>query len=848
MRAPKLAKAVSEPVDRGDSELLHRPPLLLALIAGIALCLAYATLLLMRDFDAWGQQHRAGLGNLAQQVQQATEQYFRSYEMVFAVLAQSLCVRDRDQKACDTFLARLNASFPQVANFAAADRNGRFFASGRPFGKQDPPQIADEPFFKQLSAGAPRYVMDPHVGPITGETVTGLVVPLRNERGEFDGIIGISMRLSDLTRVWGESLAPPGYGLAIIDRHARLIHAAGPLPDDGKALLAAVGGRMGEDSAVSIDSRDFIAHAEGIDGAEWTVVALVPADGGFTRYLGDKALVWQLSIPIVLLAGLGVVLFLREANSIRRLVDSRHELRVHRRELERKVLERTAELAYSEERFRTLVDRAPIGIALIQQGRLVYVNAAFLTLFGFEEEARLQGRSIGDLVAPEVREEVIERNRRRERGEIVPSHYETTGLRADGTSFPVEVSVARIGLPEGPGTVLFARDISARRQTEESLRLAATVFENAGEGIIVTDDQRRILAVNARFCETTGYSEAEALGRTPAELLKSGLQDDNFYRLMWETLDQRGIWSGQLWNRRKDGNLYAESLTIKAVRGTSGQITHYVGVFMDISDRLRAEDDLRKLNEELEQRVEERTAALQQLNKELEAFSYSVSHDLRAPLRSISGFSQALQEDHAAALDEEGRDYLKRIRSAAGRMEELINDLLGLAQASRQRLRLEDTDLSLLAAAVAVELQERDPDRRMEWRIAENLRAQGDLQLCRILLANLMDNAWKYTSRNPAPRIEFELVEVDGRKAFRVRDNGVGFDMAHAQKIFEPFRRLHSTSEFPGSGIGLATAARIVDRHGGNIWAESRPDEGTSIYFTLGPQPREPAHQAQALL
>jgi two-component system sensor histidine kinase/response regulator len=218
---------------------------------------------------------------------------------------------------------------------------------------------------------------------------------------------------------------------------------------------------------------------------------------------------------------------------------------------------------------------------------------------------------------------------------------------------------------------------------------------------------------------------------------------------------------------------------------------------------------------------------------ESEAFSYSVSHDLRAPLRSIDGFSQALLEDHAANLDAKGQDYLRRVRGAAQRMGELIDDLLALSRVSRAAVRAQAVDLSVVARDIADELARRDPDRAVDVAVEAGLTTDADSRLVRVLLENLMGNAWKFTMKAPAARIEIGATRQTDEQVFFVRDNGAGFSMSYAHKLFRPFQRLHAETEFPGTGIGLATVHRIVDRHGGRVWAEGAVNAGATIYFTL---------------
>ena len=292
---------------------------------------------------------------------------------------------------------------------------------------------------------------------------------------------------------------------------------------------------------------------------------------------------------------------------------------------------------------------------------------------------------------------------------------------------------------------------------------------------------------------------------------------------------------------RRDYSVRAPKLGEDEVGVLTDAFNHMLG---RIEDQDRA---LRDSKEGLEQRVAERTHELEERNEtlrhnaaqllaantELDAFAYSVSHDLRAPLRSIDGFSQILLEDYAARLDEAGHDSLRRVRAATQRMGTLIDDLLKLARVTRTEIRAEAVDLSDMARDIAAELQRATPERQVEFAIAPQLKARGDPRLLRVVLDNLLRNSWKYTAKQARPRIEFGSVEENGGHAFMVRDNGAGFDMKYADKLFGVFQRLHSAADFEGTGIGLATVRRIINRHGGRIWAEGAVDQGATFYFTL---------------
>ena len=270
----------------------------------------------------------------------------------------------------------------------------------------------------------------------------------------------------------------------------------------------------------------------------------------------------------------------------------------------------------------------------------------------------------------------------------------------------------------------------------------------------------------------------------------------------------------------------------KAIRWPDERMVR-MEIAIDFTTSKEAEEKIRKLNAELEQRVIERTTELVATNKELEAFSYSVSHDLRAPLRSIDGFGQALLEDYNSRLDEQGKDYLQRMRAASQKMGNLIDDLLGLSRVTRSEMHRETVNLSQVVQRIAADLRQLEPERQIEFDIAEGVTAHGDAHLLYVALENLVENAWKFTRKHPTAKVEFGMIEHEGTPAYFVRDDGAGFDMAYAGKLFGAFQRLHDTREFEGTGIGLATVQRIIHRHGGQVWAEGVPEKGATFYFTL---------------
>jgi PAS domain S-box-containing protein len=382
-------------------------------------------------------------------------------------------------------------------------------------------------------------------------------------------------------------------------------------------------------------------------------------------------------------------------------------------------------------------------------------------------------------------------------------------------------------------------DITYRRQAETAIRESEQIFRATFEQAAVAMAQVALdgswLRVNQRLCDIVGYTEAELLNLSFQDITPpDDLEHDLGYvqKLLDGTSKTYSIEKRYI---RKDRSIVWTNLTIALVRSIEQNPDYFVSVVEDISARKAAESEVQRLHAELEQRVATRTAELQTANAELESFAYSVSHDLRSPLRALDGLSQAVLEDYGHRLDDQGRQYLERIRAASQRMGRLIDDILKLSRVTRSEFKTANADLSRMAGDIMEYLQSAEPQRSVEVLIQPGLTAQGDVRLLRVVMQNLLDNAWKFTSKQASARIEFLQIAIQGDEtAFMVRDNGAGFDMEYAGKLFGAFQRLHSHNEYPGTGVGLATVARIVRRHRGKIWAESSEGHGASFNFTLG--------------
>ncbi|MBF0153806.1 MAG: GAF domain-containing protein [Magnetococcales bacterium] len=299
------------------------------------------------------------------------------------------------------------------------------------------------------------------------------------------------------------------------------------------------------------------------------------------------------------------------------------------------------------------------------------------------------------------------------------------------------------------------------------------------------------------------------------------------------TARNEGVWTGETALMDALGGEVPVSQVIVAHRGTHGEVEFFSGVMRDISLRKTAEKEIRTMNLELERRIRERTSALELANKELESFAYTVSHDLRAPLRSIGGFSDILLEDYGDRLDADGQEYLTNLRQSCKEMNALIDGLLRLSRSTQGDVLRQGIDLSALSEEILTQLGRSTPQRPVTWRVMPGMRVFGDLRLIKTALENLLNNAWKYTSKSPRAVIEIAFRHEGREIVYSIRDNGVGFDMAHAAKLFHPFQRLHKSRDFEGIGIGLATVQRIINRHGGRIWVEAAIGQGATFHFTL---------------
>ena len=374
-------------------------------------------------------------------------------------------------------------------------------------------------------------------------------------------------------------------------------------------------------------------------------------------------------------------------------------------------------------------------------------------------------------------------------------------------------------------------------QQEETDRLLK-VIDNTSAVIYMRDNDGRYLLVNRQYEQLFGIRRQDIVGLTDHDLFPKEMADD------FRANDLKALSRGapiQMEELAPHPDGVHTYITVKyPIRDLAGRAYAVCGISTDITPIKRVEERERRLNAELEGRVRDRTAELEATARELDAFAYSVSHDLRAPLRAVTGFTEMLIEEHSGQLDEDARDYLDRVLAATKHMGRLIDDLLNLSRTGRVELYRRPIDLSTMARRVVTELAAADNPGsapKVQVSIDEGLSAVGDPALLEIVLRNLISNAWKFSAKAPQPTIHVGSIEQQGSPVLFVRDNGAGFDMRKADRLFAPFQRLHTTAEFAGSGVGLALVARIITRHGGRVWAEGEVGKGAAFYFTL---PRSP--------
>jgi len=480
------------------------------------------------------------------------------------------------------------------------------------------------------------------------------------------------------------------------------------------------------------------------------------------------------------------------------------------------------------------------------QGTITYVNDKFCAISQYSKEELIGGNHRILNSGHHSKEFFQQMYHTIAKGKVW--HGEIKNRAKNGSIYWVDTTIVPTLNTEGKPRqyVAIRADITERKQAEEAVKeslatskaalreLADQKFALDQHAIVaVTDVQGTITYVNDKFCAISQYSKDELIGQNH-RILNSGHHSREFFQQMYHAIAKGQVWHGEIKNRAKDGSIYWVDTTIVPFVRDDGKPRQYVAIRADITERKRVEEEIHKLNAELEQRVLERTTQLEAANKELEGFTYSVSHDLRAPLRHIGGFSKILLEEFGPQVPDGAQHYLQRIQEGTRRMGLLVDDLLNLARVGRHELSLQVAGLNTVIEEVVRELKQDCEGRQVEWKTGGLPFVECDPGLMKQVFQNLLSNALKFTRPRSPAVIEVGQKTEDGQTVLFVRDNGVGFSMKYSDKLFGVFQRLHRPEDFEGTGVGLATVQRIVQKHGGRVWAEAELDKGATFNFTLG--------------
>jgi len=832
----------------------HLLLLVLAVSIPLVVVVGYGT---YHDLQRAVAHSKTSLRTLASMMVSNTGGRIAGARRTLEILAERPLVKRVDPGRCDPALKDLHALNPGFSNVVYTDLAGATICSALPLPDGKPVNVGQTPWFRKFLQEKRFTVGQPHYGPITGKWVSVLSAPIRNERGELVGAIHMPLDLKDYDpNIPAQNLPPESrYGFFADDgimiwRNLDPEGVIGTRPN-AEAARRIVEVRDGEFESLAIDGVTRFFSVVPMPDTGWVAFIGVPAASVHAEARRHAIALAAIALgAIALIGALALAIARRIAGPVAELEKTARA--VHEGNLGvRAPVAGPSEIAEVAREFNAMIEAQQRSHAQLRafldnsaviawlkddRGRFIFVSDNFLARFALRREAVI-GRTDHDVWPKEHADEF-----RRNDEEILAGNASQEVVEAarnpDGS-----VSwwlASKFAYTDAGGHRVvggLAVDITRNKQAETALRESEERFrdltELSSDWFWEQDSAFRFTLVSGSDADKGGYRNTEITGKCRWELPIEGVSEAEWAQHR-ATLERHEPFRDFVYSVRKpDGTLGWNSINGRPVFNPDGSFRGYRGTGNDITERKLAEASVRHLNETLELRVLERTASLEVSNRELEAFSYSVSHDLRAPLRALDGFSYLLKEEYADRLDEAGQEYLSRIRDASQRMGTLIDDLIELARISRLEMKRVELDLTILAQEVAASLREQAPQRKVTWVMAPDLRANADPVLAKALIDNLVRNAWKFTAERTAARIEVGCTHKDGETVFFVRDDGAGFDQTYADKLFKPFQRLHDAKRFPGTGIGLATVMRVVRRHGGRVWAEGSPDRGAVFYFTL---------------
>ncbi|MEO5888828.1 MAG: PAS domain S-box protein [Ferruginibacter sp.] len=497
--------------------------------------------------------------------------------------------------------------------------------------------------------------------------------------------------------------------------------------------------------------------------------------------------------------------------------------------LEQRILDRTEALLISEKKYRDLFEKNPMPIWVLRLPSLnfIAVNEAAIISYGYSRDEFLT-MTAPDIQLQEDTEHLLDLNP--QQNPVRLNTITWKHRKKDGVAIYSEVDEHEIFFEGGPALMVLSNIITDRIKAQEELKKTVKEISDykyaldESSIVAVTNQQGIISYANPNFCKISKYTKEELIGQDH-RIINSGYHSKEYIRNIWLTIANGKIWRGELKNKAKDGTAYWVDTTIVPFLDDHNKPYQYVAIRADITQRKHAEDEIKHLNEELEMRVKERT-------EELESFSYSISHDLREPLRAVDGYASILEEDYGGVLNDEGKRILGEVQDNAKRMGILIDELLAFSRLGRKEIDRSVIDMNELSQLAIKEINQ-TTSHRAEIKFGQLIPVMADQALLKQVMINLISNAIKYSNNSINPFIEIKSARENNELVYSITDNGVGFEMEFAHKLFGVFQRLHSVEEFPGTGVGLAIVQRIIHKHKGKIWALSEPEKGATFYFTL---------------